>query len=233
MITRKGRNWWEPLAGFGFVVLYFVGVAVLSNSPDESASDSKWTSYFANSGHQAELVVSGFVLVLAALCLASFITGLWNKARLSGPGDLSRTLSLLPIVAAAISAACIAASGVLKAAVSGGMIFGDLPEPSAGLLRFADNYWFPMAALGGMLAAALAVAIVSRQAQRTGYFGARLTIFSYVMAAISVASFAWVPQAAMLLWFIVVSITMIRRPALDSSAGAEPGRPAVNDAAFA
>lgn len=203
---------WEPWAGIGFAVLYFIGMAVLPNTPDSDAPDSKWTSFFASSGHRAAMVVSGFVLVFAALCLASFITGLWRRAAARSTFAGSNPL---PLVAAAISAACIAAAGVMNTALAGGIIFGGMHEPPAELLRFSDNYSFPMATVGGLIAAALAVATISRQAQLAGIFGTKLTVFSYVMAAVSVASFLWIPQAAMLIWFLVVSIALLRRRSFD------------------
>ncbi|MGH3601102.1 MAG: hypothetical protein ACRDQH_12665 [Pseudonocardiaceae bacterium] len=208
MYSQEGRiSRFEPWVGFGFVVLYFIGMAALPNTPDENASDAKWLAFFANSGNRVGLVVSGFLLVLAALCLMSFITSVWCRVRAASSGDPSP----LPLLAAGVSAACIAIAGVMNAAVAGAMAFGHLHEPSAALLRFSDSYSFPAATVGGMVAAALAVASVSAQARKAGTFGSRLTVFSYVMAAISLFSFIWIPQAAMLIWFIVVAIVLLRQ----------------------
>lgn len=212
---ERRSSTWVPWAGFGFVVLYFVGMGVLPNTPDDNASDAKWLAYFAKSSNRVSLIVSAFVLVVAALCLMSFVTGIWSRVRDSGLRDASP----LPVVAVGVSAACIALAGVLNAVVAGGMTFGSAPEPSAGLLRFSGDLAFPAATVGGMISAAFAVATLAGQAQRAGLFGRRLTSFSYVMAVIALGSFVWVPQAAMLLWVIVVGITVLRRPA---AVGREP-----------
>lgn len=210
---------WEPWAAFGFAVLYFFGMAALPNTPDDRASDGKWLAFYADSGHRATLILSGFVLVLAGLCLLSLVAGIWTKVRRARQG----TLNPLPVVAAAVSAAFIGVAGVVNATVAGSMVFGNSPEPPASILRFSSDMSFPMAAVGGMIAAALAVATLSAQARRAGLFGSRLAIFSYVMAVISVASFIWIPQAAMLLWCIVVGVALLRQPRTRANAGPGAG----------
>lgn len=212
-VGHFGRRW-EPWAGFGFAVLYFFGMAALPNTPDDKASDSKWLAFYAADGHRATLILSAFVLVLAGLCLLSFVTGIWTRVRSTRP----EALNPLPVAAAAVSAACIGLAGVINATVAGAMVFGDGPEPPASVLRFSSDMSFPMAAVGGMIAAALAVATLSAQARRAGIFGSRLAIFSYVMAVISLASFVWIPQAAMLLWCIVVGVALLRQPETDGGA---------------
>jgi hypothetical protein len=120
--------------------------------------------------------------------------------------------SPLPVAAAAVSAACIAVGSLLQTLIPGGMIFGSLPEPSPAIMRVLDGVAGPLILVGGMLA--LAVASLTLQARAAGVFGRGMTIFSLVVAVISVFSFAFFPVLAPLVWVVTVSIVLIRRPAL-------------------
>jgi len=65
-----------------------------------------------------------------------------------------------------------------------------------------------------MLALALAVASLALQARAAGAFSTGMTIFSLIVAGITVFSFQFFPVLAPLAWALAVSITLIRRPTL-------------------
>jgi hypothetical protein len=69
---------------------------------------------------------------------------------------------------------------------------------------------FVMVGLGGMLAAALSVALLSLQAREAGVFGQRMTVFSCTVAVILLASVFFVPIVALLAWCAVVAIRWLR-----------------------
>lgn len=201
---------WAGAAGIAFVVL-FVAAALMGNTPNSNASDATWTSYFASSGHRTTMIVAGFLLVLAALCLLVFFSALWSRVADARGG---RRTSPLPLVAAGAGGAALAVGAVLSVSVAGGMIFGSLPEPSAAILRMMGQIGWPVAMVAGMFAVALAIVAIAVQARSAGAFGTAMTVFSIIMAVITLASFLFFPLLAPLLWVLVTSIVLIRRPAL-------------------
>ncbi len=151
--------------------------------------------------------------VAAALALVSFLAIVWTRvAAAARPG----VASPLPAAAAAVSAACIAV-GSLQALIPGGMIFDSLPEPSPDIMRVLEDAEGPLIFVGGMLALALAVASLALQARAAGAFGTGMTVFSLVVAGITVFSFQFFPALAPLVWAVTVSIALIRRPTLAPS----------------
>src|SRR5690348_9863359 len=107
----------EAWTGIAFPVLFLASIAV-SNPPADNASNAKWIANYTGSSEQARHLATGVLLVLAGLCLASFLTSLWRRIR-----NVTPSISPLPLVASAASAACIGAGGVVMAFVSGGELF--------------------------------------------------------------------------------------------------------------
>jgi hypothetical protein len=206
-----GTGWagWGPASGIVFVV-FFVATAFMSSTPDTNASNSAWTSWFASSSHRELLLAAGFTGLVAALALLSFIANIWTRiaavtqARASNP---------LPVAAGAVAAACIAVGALLQALIPGSMIFNSLPEPSPGIMRILENTAGPLVFGGGMIALALAMAGLTLQARAVGAFGRGLTIFSLVVAVLTVFAFEFFPVLAPLTWVVTISVVLIRRPA--------------------
>jgi hypothetical protein len=197
---------WAPALGLAFVALFVVG-SFLDSTPNSNASLLKWYQWFSSSGHQIQLVVMAFLLVLSALCLIGFFAGL--LARVASREERSRR-SPVALVAAGVAAAAIAVGGVLGAGVAGAMIFGKMPEPSAQILRFSDQLGYPVVVVAGMIALALAVVITALRAKVTGLFGTALTIFSLVAALAALFSFAFFPLIIVCIWFLWVSVVLFR-----------------------
>jgi hypothetical protein len=70
-----------------------------------------------------------------------------------------------------------------------------------------------MVARAGMLAAALSIGTLAGHASAAGVIGNRWRYFSLIVAAVLLASLAFVPMIALLLWLIVTAIALIRSPA--------------------
>jgi hypothetical protein len=146
-------------------------------------------------------------MVFAGLSLASFLTALWRRIGAAAP---DRSFSPLPIVAAAAAAACISAGGVVMAAVAGGELFGTYPLPGAGVLRLSNDLGFALVSVGGMMAAALAIACLSVQGRTAGVLGRRTSAFGIVVAVVLLAAVLFVPIAAALMWAVVVAVQWLR-----------------------
>ncbi len=200
-----------PLSGIAFVV-FFIASVVVSSVPKSSASDRDWLAAYATHAKQAGHLATGILLVLAALSLLVFLTHLWTRVLATGRLE---AVSPLPLVAAGVSAACIAIGGVLMGSIGGSTLIGNAPLPGPDLLRLGNDAGFAMVGLAGMLAASVSVAAVSVQARSAGLFGQRLFRFSMLVAVLLLASFAFVPILGLLIWLVAVAVTLLRdSPAL-------------------
>ena len=195
----------ELWTGIAFPVLFLASVAV-SNPPADNASNATWISNYTGSSEQARHLATGILLVLAGLAFASFLTALWRRIH-----DAVPAVSPLPLVAAAASAACIAAGGVVQAFVSGGELIGKYPLPSADILRLSNDLGFALVGVAGMLAAALAVACLSVQGRRAGVLGGKTYAFGLVVSLALLVAVAFLPIFLLLAWTVVVSVQLIRR----------------------
>jgi hypothetical protein len=204
--TARGWARWAPLTGIAFVLL-FIGSFVASNPPADSASDKQWLANYAGRANQVSHFTTGILLVLAALCLMSFLTILWTRIAATRRPEMTGPL---PLVAAGVSAACIAVGGVLQAGISGSRLVGSSAVSGADLLRFGNDLGFGMVAVGGMLAASLSIACLSVQAYSVGLFGRRLMVFGLVVSVVLLGSLAFIPIAALFIWIIVVAVTLLR-----------------------
>jgi hypothetical protein len=124
MTTRSSRL--APLTGFAFVVFFIAGVTV-STAPSNSASGKTWIAAYTGHAHQAGHLATGILLVLAALSLMSFLTHVWTRGVAA---SRPRAASPLPIVAAGVSAGCIAVGGILMAGASGSALLYSSPAPT-------------------------------------------------------------------------------------------------------
>ena len=120
--------------------------------------------------------------------------------------------SPLPLVAAGVAAACMAFGGVLMAYIAGSELSGSYPLPSVDLLRFSNGFGFIVTGIPGMAATALCIAVLAGQARRTGVFGPKMAAFSWLVAAVLLLSYLFVPIAALLVWIVVCIIAARRAP---------------------
>ena len=119
-------------------------------------------------------------------------------------------VSPLPLVAAAASAACICAGGVVMAFVSGVELIGSYPLPGADVLRLSNDLGFALVGVAGMVPAALAVACLSVQGRTAGLFGRRTVVLGIVVAIALLGAIAFVPVIALLVWTVVVAVQLLR-----------------------
>ncbi|HEY2273519.1 MAG TPA: hypothetical protein VGH30_12130 [Jatrophihabitantaceae bacterium] len=195
----------EAWTGIAFAVLFIAGVGV-SSPPADNASNATWTSNYTGTGEQSRHLATGLLLVLAALSLAAFLTGLWRNIREAAP-----EASPLPLVAAGVSAACIATGGIVMACVSGSELVGNYPLPAPDLLRLSNDLGFALVGVAGMLAAALAVLCLSVQGNRAGVIGNRTKVFGFVVSVVLLAGIAFIPIFALLAWTVVLAVQWLRR----------------------
>ena len=90
------------------VVAFAVGV-VASSPPNDNASNAKWMADYTKS-HAVGHIVSGVSLLVSGLCFLVFVLGLWQRIAARGTRP-----NPLPLIGAAVTAACMATGGVFMA----------------------------------------------------------------------------------------------------------------------
>ena len=193
------------LAGPTFAVLFLASV-VVSSPPANSASDAKWVANYTGHGHQIQHMATGLLLVLAGLCLMTFLTSLWRRIA----ERRSEPTNPLALVAAGVGAACISAGGVVMATVSASELIGSYALPGADVLRLTNDVGFGLVSVGGMWATALAVAVLSAQGKAAGVLSSRVAAFGWVVAILLIFSLLFVPIVALLIWAVTVGVHSVR-----------------------
>jgi hypothetical protein len=191
-----------PWTGIAFVVAFAVGV-VASSPPSTGASNAKWLAQYTKA-HAAGHITSGVALVVAGLCFALFVLGLWDRIVARGTRP-----SPIPLVAAAITAACMGIGGLLMA-IPGVLVSGGAPVPNADLLRFCDTAGFGAVGVPGMLAAAIAVVALGVQARKAAIFGQKLFIYSVVTGVALLGAVEFLPIAFLLVWLVIAAVHQLR-----------------------
>ena len=202
-----------PWAGIASVVFFVIGV-VASSPPETNASNAKWVADYTKS-HATGHIATGVGLAVSGLCFLVFILGLWERVAARGTRP-----SPLPLIAAAVTAACMGVGGVLMA-VPGAIVNGGATVPAADLLRFCNAAGFAVVGVPGMLAAAIAVVALSVQARKAGVFGKKLFVYSIIVGIALLAAIQFLPIAFLLVWLVIAAIVQLRQG--DGMPGSESG----------
>jgi hypothetical protein len=196
------------LAGIGFIV-FFPGGVVSSSPPGNDAPNAQWVANYTGSGNLWGHVLSGVFLILAALSLLAFLTGMWQRISGARPAG---TTSPLPLAAAGVAATCMAFGGILTAYIAGSELSGSYPLPSADLLRLSNGLGFLVTGVPGMAATALCIAVLAGQARRAGVFGPKMAVFTWIVAAVLLLSYLFLPIVALMAWIVVAIVSARRAP---------------------
>ncbi len=200
------------LAGVGFAIFFFVGVAMLEIP--ENASDQELVAWWSDSGNRTAAVVSMYLFVLAGLCFLLFLAALRSRllAAEGGSGDLTALAVGSGLVFVSLLSVAAAARGVIGFAVESPANNEPLPGPDT--LRYLPQIGYAITGTGGLLAAAVSMAATSLIVLRTAAFGRWLAwvgaaaVLAVVGAAIALSGVLAIP--ALLIWTIAVSLAMWR-----------------------
>jgi hypothetical protein len=200
------------LAGILSAVAFFLGTAVL-NVPTK-ASDAELVRWWSETSHQTEALLSMIAFTIAGLSFVVFLSFL--RTRLLDAEGGSGTLTMIVFGAGLIFVASLfvaaTARGVIAAATKSPA--GEQPLPGVDLLRYLPQISYIALGFCGLLAAALAIAVTSLLAFRTGVFGRVHSWIGVVCAAGLVAAnvvligVGAIP--AMVLWTVATSIALWR-----------------------
>lgn len=200
------------LAGIGFAVMFLIGTAVL-NVPTK-ATDRELVQWWSSNSHQTDALVSMIAFTLAGLFFLVFLAQLRTRL-LSAEGGAGTLTTIvfsagLLFVAALFTAAT--ARGVIGYALKSPGV--DANIPGVDLLRYLPQISYVVLGFCGLLSAALAIAVTSVMAFRTGVFGRLLAWLGVACAAGLVAANVILVGVgaipAMLLWAVAISVSFWR-----------------------
>jgi hypothetical protein len=200
---------WAVLGGLAYVVLFVIGTILLfDGSPSGDAAPAKVIQWYSDSGHRDRINIGWILLGLSILFLLWFIGALRRAVSIvDGEGILTGVVSLGGAIYAALALASVALNQGIRTMSDDTYQHRVYPE----LIHAAGDVTWVMHATG---AAALGVMIIA--ASLAFMWGAVWPKWAgwlgIVVGILALASIAFFPQFLFLLWILVVSLWLFRRP---------------------
>jgi len=202
---------WGAIAGIAFVLLFVVGVIFIGDTPDTDATPTEIADFYDDNANQWRIILGFYLWVLAALAFIWFVASLRTSLRPAFEG--SRTTAFLTLVAGLTFPVMLMLGAAAIAAVSGAIVFGEVPTQSLGM----DPAWlfpqlgFAVILIPGALAAAAFVALVTMAGGQAGLLPGWLLVLGGVAAVLLILSPFFFPMAALPIWVLAASIVLLRR----------------------
>jgi hypothetical protein len=209
-VPRSRTDLWGPIAGIVFVVLFVVGF-FLFDLPSGDDSAREITSFYNDSGDRAQLIISGYLLVLAGVFFLWFLASLRNRL-LAAEGEPAR-LSVIAFASGVVFVAMLMVAAAAFVTVAGDITFGDEKFVSLEGARLLPELGYPILLIGGMFAAIAMIDAASVLIVRTGVLPRWIGYFGFVAAVALLFAVFFVPMIFLLLWVLFVSVAMIRSQA--------------------
>ena len=194
------------LAGIGFAVLFVAG-AFVASTPDED-QPAKWVTWYASRGHRIELLVNGYLWVVAGLCVGVMIAAAYQRFG-RGTG-LSGLYAVVAGVGAIVFAGVMVIAGVTVGSVAGNVMFGGAVPKNGDILIQLTEAGYAFVLVAGGLSAALALAAVSLLILREG--GPRwLAALGFIATICCIVGVFFIPMVALPIWILVASLVLVTR----------------------
>ncbi len=213
MLVTVGQWRRAMLAGVLFVVLFVVGVLTsFANSPEIEKKDTqataaaKYVKFLSSSGHRVGIIISAYIVILAALAFVWFTQAL--RAALVTDTFSSRVVSSLGV----LGGSALAIGAVLNATPAGATSIGDEPLPAGDTIRAVMDLFIPCVLLIFGLVCALLTAIMAVGLIRAGTLPRWLGYTAWLAVLGALGGIEFLPLVLTLLWFLVVAIVGIVRP---------------------
>jgi hypothetical protein len=213
MVEERSRITQQAgVLGLAFVILFVVGFAVGGATPAYDAPDQEWTDWFDDSGNRSLYLVGIFLIVLASLALLSFAVLISTLLR--DRGSDRGTWAPLALASGTAAAIFIILAALITGAIASALTLApDFDQvPSADVLKAIEQVGFGILLVGGGWTAAMFVATVSAAARGTGVLPGWLVTTGFVVAALLLLSFFFLPFFLFPLWMLVVSVILLRSP---------------------
>jgi hypothetical protein len=215
---RSART--ASIAGISFVVVYVVAWFV-SSTPDSDDPSATVAAYYSEKSHRVHELFSTYLFVAAALLFVVFVAGL--RARLRSAEGGEATTTTVAFGGAIVFAGLLVAGAMSLAAVPAGMSLGGVHAPAGGdLVNFMQSAGYGMMLVGAMLFAAATIAATSLVSMRTAVLPRWSAWLGFVCAFVLLFAVVWLPQIALLVWVIAVSVALLRAPSRATAPVAAP-----------
>jgi hypothetical protein len=205
--ARRGIAAWAGLAGVLYVILFVVGILLVSGgSPDGDASPTKVAEYWGKSSHRDKVHLGTFLIIIGVFFLIWFIGALREVVRsYSGDGLLTTVVTIGGGAYAALTLAAFAVNDALKTMSDDTYRHQVFPE----LIHAADDVSYILHSFGGVAAGAMIVAtsLAVLQARKLPSW---LCWLSVVAGISGIISFVFIPWIVIGVWLIVAGILVTR-----------------------
>jgi hypothetical protein len=200
---------WASLGGVLYVVLFVIGVIVMSSGqPGSKASPAKVIAYYSKSSHRDKINIGWIIAGLGVFFFLWFLGALRQTIRRleGGDGFLTAVTTIGGAIYATLALAALALSAGIKTMSDD--TFHHTVYP--GLIHAADDASYMIHATGGAGASAMifAATIAGMRARSIPGWAGWLGILAGLFALFSIIFF---PQAAIGIWILVVSGGMFIR----------------------
>jgi hypothetical protein len=207
--TSAGLARWAALGGILYVIFFIVGTIILfSGSPGGDAAPAKVIAWYSDSGHRDRINIGWIVGGLGVFFFLWFLSSLRRIIqRLEGEdGFLTALTTIGGVVYATLAFAALAVNNGIRTMSDDTYHHQVFP----GLIHAADDASYVLHATGGAGAAAMIIAatLAARRAAVVPSWAGWLGIVAGILA---LASIAFIPQAAIAIWILVVSGGMFVR----------------------
>ncbi|HVL04397.1 MAG TPA: hypothetical protein VM388_00270 [Acidimicrobiales bacterium] len=185
-------------------VLFLVGLFLLATVPGGGDVDAaQFQEFYVTDDGTATAILGMFVMTLGCLALLWF---LWELRT-----SIGTPLAGLGFASGATGLALVVAGAALLEAPSGVQAFSDADFVGEQVAHaFAQAGWAAIL-VGGALFLGLAIAISSLAARQTGALPAWVTVAGFVVAALQLGAFIWLPSLAIPVWFLLAALTAGQR----------------------
>ncbi len=202
-----------PLTGTAALIL-LVGALASDDLPDSRASASDLAAWFATHGTTTYLART-LVIALAGVLLLVFAAVLADRAAAAGAS--STTVRVLQNAGTGWAVLTMT-GGALSAAVPVTLAFYDPAPPSPEMYHFLSGAGYAVLVTVCAFAAALTALTLSVASLRTGLLPRWLT-YAGLPAALLMLANLLLPMAVITLYFLAVSLVLVRRKAVRPAPG--------------
>jgi hypothetical protein len=211
-MSAPRRDFWTPTAGILAALTFFFGLAATADSPDNSDSNAKVISWYADHGHRVGVIIGAFVLAFCGLFLLWFASGLRQRLR-RAEGPEGR-LANVALGGGVLLVALLWVGAAALAAIPAEQSFGGGPPLSdADLGRFLPSVGFGSILLFAMFGAIALIDATSVVIMRTGVLPRWLAYLGFVCGVVLLFGVVFIPVIALPIWLIAASIVLYRQPA--------------------
>jgi len=206
---------WRPLTGLLSALGMIVGTLFVLDQPQDTDSNTKIVSYFAQHSHRVEGVVGFFVFLAGVLLLLAFLATLRDRlaAAEGGHGGLAALAYGGGVASAAVWIVAMLLARATSFAVTETSKFH--VDPNTYRMLGDTAYW------GWVSATALAALVVwgtSAVALRTGVLPRWFGRVGIVVGVVQLFGIFFFPFFAWWIWLALASVLLVARPRLATAA---------------